>query len=69
MYTDTLNFLLKSVEDGKSTLVTGFSISQVGGAYDDDGQNYYNLVTLMNSVSWDNAYHVKHADDSCPAPQ
>jgi hypothetical protein len=69
LYTDTLNFLLKSVEDGKSTLVTAFSISQLGGSYGDEGQNYYNLVSLMNSISWTNEFHMKHADGSCPAPK
>jgi hypothetical protein len=68
LYTDTLNFLLKSVQDGKSTLVTGFSISQLAGSYGDEGQNYYNLVSLMDSVSWSNQYRLKHADDSCPSP-
>ena len=57
------------MEDGKSTLVTGFSISQIGGAYGDEGQNYYNLVSLMDSVAWNDEYQLKHADNSCPPPK
>lgn len=68
MYNDTLNFLVAAVDEGKSTQVTGFSISQLGGSYGDEGQNYYNLVQLMDSVSWKKQYEMEHADSSCPEP-
>ena len=67
-FNDTLNFLLQSIDNGKSTHVTAFSISQIAGAYGDEGQNYYNLVSLMDSVSWKNEVQFKHADKSCPPP-
>lgn len=52
MYNDTINFLLTAEEGGKSTSVTAFSISQIAGAYGDEGQNYYNIVQLFDSIRW-----------------
>eukprot|EP00600_Ochromonadales_sp_CCMP1393_P009826 CAMPEP_0174972644 /NCGR_PEP_ID=MMETSP0004_2-20121128/10752_2 /TAXON_ID=420556 /ORGANISM="Ochromonas sp., Strain CCMP1393" /LENGTH=154 /DNA_ID=CAMNT_0016222907 /DNA_START=29 /DNA_END=490 /DNA_ORIENTATION=- len=52
MYNDTINILLKPTELGKSTFVYAVSISQIAGAYGDDGQNYFNIKQLFDSVKW-----------------
>eukprot|EP00298_Acanthocystis_sp_HF-20_P005316 c1552_g1_i1.p1 GENE.c1552_g1_i1~~c1552_g1_i1.p1 ORF type:complete len:231 (-),score=96.49 c1552_g1_i1:20-679(-) len=73
LFNDTMDFTI-----GPNTLfvkqypwalsvIKGFSISGIGGAFGDAGQNYYQLVTLLlNSgftrVEW------KQLDDSCPPP-
>eukprot|EP00286_Rhodomonas_abbreviata_P001820 CAMPEP_0181289338 /NCGR_PEP_ID=MMETSP1101-20121128/831_1 /TAXON_ID=46948 /ORGANISM="Rhodomonas abbreviata, Strain Caron Lab Isolate" /LENGTH=134 /DNA_ID=CAMNT_0023393557 /DNA_START=252 /DNA_END=656 /DNA_ORIENTATION=+ len=67
-YNDTINFLLKPEQDGKSTGVYAVSISQIAGAYGDDGQNYFNILQLFDSVKWENGYKLWNADSSCPAP-
>lgn len=54
-YNDTLDFLLSSNPPGSKdeTLVQGFSISQIYGAYCDDGQNYKNLVGYVKGLGLD----------------
>ena len=67
MYNDTLNFLLTAVEDGTS--VYAFSISQLAGSYGDEGQNYFNIIQLFDSVQWQaGSYEMSHVDNSCPPP-
>jgi hypothetical protein len=61
-YTDTQNWLVYSQPDGGSKIV-GFSISQIGGAYGDDGQNWWNLNQIFKSV-WPGT-DVVHVDKSC----
>ena len=61
VYTDTQNWLIYPTEGGSK--LVGFSISQIGGAYGDDGQNYYNIQQIMSTLwpegkSW-------HYDSSC----
>jgi hypothetical protein len=65
MYNDTVNMLLTPSDDGKSTSVFATSVSQIGGAYGDNGQNYYNIYQLFNSISWSSGYKLKNADSSC----
>lgn len=70
MYNDTVNFALYPNDDG-STTATAFSISQTAGAFGDDGQNYYNLVTLLKAAfdgDDSSAYSIEHPDASCPEP-
>lgn len=64
LYNDTINFTLFPVDGGASTSLKAFSISQIGGAYGDDGQNYFNLVQLLTSV-WSDAKAMA-LDMSCP---
>lgn len=61
-YTDTQNWLIYPTTEGGSKLV-GFSISQIGGAYGDDGQNYYNLKQIMSTL-WPEGKSF-HYDKSC----
>ena len=44
-----------------------FSQSQIGGAYGDDGQNFFNIKSLFDSITWENKYKLVHADKSCSA--
>lgn len=65
VYTDTQNFLVYPVED-KSEMkskIVGFSISQIGGAFGDDGQNWFNLAQLFGSLYPEAP--INHADKSC----
>ena len=47
-YNDTVNLLVMSL--GKGTILEAFSISQVGGAYGDDGQNFKNIAVLVKGL-------------------
>jgi len=47
-YNDTLNLLILK-ESPKATL-RAFSVSQIGGAYGDGGQNYKNIAVLVKSL-------------------
>ncbi|GMH48505.1 hypothetical protein TL16_g00304 [Triparma laevis f. inornata] len=71
LYTDTVNFALAPLSD-TSTEVKAFSISQIAGAYCDDGQNYLNILQLVQGVKWVDGDleldQVSHLDDSCPEP-
>jgi len=63
-YTDTINFLLLK-ESGSATL-RAHSISQIGGAYGDDGQNYKNIAVLLKSL---NVSFIELEHEGCdPAP-
>lgn len=66
LYNDTVNLQLSPTDEGESTNVVAFSISQIGGAYGDDGQNYYNIFQLFDSIKWASGYVVSNADHSCP---
>ena len=58
MYNDTINFALAPTGD-KGTVITGFSISQVGGAYCDSGQNHWNIVQLVKAINWDSEVEIE----------
>eukprot|EP00640_Fibrocapsa_japonica_P006597 CAMPEP_0113935866 /NCGR_PEP_ID=MMETSP1339-20121228/2913_1 /TAXON_ID=94617 /ORGANISM="Fibrocapsa japonica" /LENGTH=184 /DNA_ID=CAMNT_0000938153 /DNA_START=48 /DNA_END=602 /DNA_ORIENTATION=+ /assembly_acc=CAM_ASM_000762 len=72
-YVDTIDFTIES-DPGNyvageweyDTVLKASSISQVGGAYCDEGQNYNNIMTLVTALGFD--FKVKHTDDSCPPP-
>merc|ERR1711918_24766 len=48
-YTDTINFLI--LKESAMATMKAFSISQIGGAYGDAGQNYKNIVVLLKSLN------------------
>ena len=64
-YTDTQNWVVYSINDGSKmkSKIEGFSISQIGGAYGDDGQNWYNLAQIFQTL-WPES-EISHADKSC----
>lgn len=68
-FNDTLNFLISSRDRGRSSSVTAFSISQIGGAYTDSGQNFYNLHQLFDKLEWSDGYRLRNADSSCSSLQ
>ena len=50
-YRDTLNFWIASKDlDHRHSTVRAFSISNIGGAYCDEGQNYKNLVEFIKEL-------------------
>ena len=71
MYNDTVNFSLAPKADN-GTEIAAFSISQIAGAYCDDGQNYWNILQLVQGVKWEGGDleedQVAHVDGSCPEP-
>jgi hypothetical protein len=64
LYNDTVNILLSKAQNGVDTNVFAFSISQIGGAWGDSGQNYFNIIQLFDSI-W-STYKLSNADGSCP---
>lgn len=64
-YTDTQNWVVYNVDDDSEmkSKIVAFSISQIGGAYGDDGQNWYNLAQIFMSL-WPNS-EIGHVDKSC----
>eukprot|EP00117_Sycon_ciliatum_P045489 scpid90609/ scgid32690/ len=50
-YNDTLNFAIGEHAESGHVMVRGFSISQIYGAYCDDGQNYKNVVGFIKGVT------------------
>ena len=65
LYNDTINFTIGK-SGKKAVALTAFSISQIGGAYGDDGQNYYNIINLLSSIDFDSDIKIENADGSCP---
>ena len=69
MYTDIINFTLKPIgKNSQGTFIKAFSISQIAGAYGDDGQNYFNIVQLINSITLlkETGVEAINIDASCP---
>eukprot|EP00605_Chrysophyceae_sp_TOSAG23-4_P000982 GSChrysophyteH1.ASY1.ANO1.1082.1 assembled CDS len=68
LYTDTINFTIAPVAKSDSSepmsQIQAFSLSQIGGAYGDDGQNFYNIVSLIQGAFPD--AQPRHIDNSCP---
>jgi hypothetical protein len=52
-YTDTVNYLIyaPSLTTPNSSVMKVHSISQIGGAYGDAGQNYKNIVVLIKALN------------------
>lgn len=70
-YNDTVNFHLTSSADNKTTTITAFSVSLIGGAFGDSGQGYKNIIMALKGANFGNGWdgEVTHMDKSCPAPQ
>ena len=68
-YNDTINMNVRATADGGGAHVTFFSLSLIGGALGDAGQNYKNIVQLFDAT-FGNEYTAPlvHADGSCPDP-
>mmetsp|Transcript_34195 Transcript_34195/g.105776 ORF Transcript_34195/g.105776 Transcript_34195/m.105776 type:complete len:178 (-) Transcript_34195:61-594(-) len=64
-YNDTVDMNVASLGDG--SIVKFFSLSLVGGALGDAGQNFKNIVALAQDAFGDDVA-LEHADESCPEP-
>ena len=49
-YNDTVDMTFATDSDTNGSWLKIFSISQIGGAWCDDGQNYKNVVTLVKAL-------------------
>mmetsp|Transcript_1316 Transcript_1316/g.2805 ORF Transcript_1316/g.2805 Transcript_1316/m.2805 type:complete len:182 (+) Transcript_1316:47-592(+) len=66
-YVDTIDFTITAAKTG--SVVKAFSISLIGGALGDNGQNYKNIKMAMDGAFKSNGYKLSHVDDSCPEPE
>jgi hypothetical protein len=66
LYNDTINFTITPAGSESSTRLVAFSISQIAGAYGDDGQNYFNVVQLLNSIWTGSDAVATQEGSSCP---
>mmetsp|Transcript_17424 Transcript_17424/g.31795 ORF Transcript_17424/g.31795 Transcript_17424/m.31795 type:complete len:174 (+) Transcript_17424:34-555(+) len=67
-YNDTINLSIAKTTDGKGSVIEAFSISQIAGAYCDDGQNYFNVMNVITSLDFDYYGGDAGFDGSCPQP-
>mmetsp|Transcript_48198 Transcript_48198/g.55664 ORF Transcript_48198/g.55664 Transcript_48198/m.55664 type:complete len:350 (-) Transcript_48198:54-1103(-) len=74
-YNDTINFSLSPTtiawgnkKKKKGTIISAFSISDIAGAYCDSGQNYWNILQLIEGIQWENddTPLIEHVGESCP---
>lgn len=65
VYTDSVDILITESDTEGSATLKAFSISLVGGAFTDLGQNYYNIVTLLDSLGLE---YAEVANEGCPVP-
>lgn len=73
-YNDTVNFNFVEGASADETVVTAFSLSLIGGAYGDAGQNYKNIkmgvdavVEKLGLVSGGSTIAAGNFESSCPA--
>ena len=59
---DLINIIVAPHVD-HTVQVRAFSLSTIGGAYCDEGQNYKNLISLFDCVTLE--WTMDHADGSC----
>jgi len=64
-FDDSVSFTI--APSGSGSEIEAFSYSLIAGAYCDDGQNYFNIVYLVDSIEWSAGYTIKQTG-SCPAP-
>lgn len=62
-----INQFLRFSEDFNTTFIQVFSYSLIAGAYCDDGQNYYNIMNLIQSIDWADGFE-QSGDGSCAPP-
>lgn len=68
-YVDYVNFNIKSMMNGTQSIVRAHSISGIGGALGDNGQNYKNIMMAMKAAFGVGVQGMP-VDGSCPsAPQ
>jgi hypothetical protein len=50
-FEDSVSFTIAPTASGGS-VIQAFSLSLIAGAYCDDGQNYFNIMQLVDSIAW-----------------
>merc|ERR1711862_479208 len=70
-FNDTVNFNLVPGEHENQTVITAFSISLIGGAYGDAGQNFKNIEMAMDAAFPNAKVNISEGniEGSCPAPK
>jgi hypothetical protein len=67
-YNDSISITINPpTDDVNTTVIRAFSYSLIAGAYCDNGQNYYNIVNLIQSIDWAKGFIIS-GDGSCPPP-
>jgi len=71
-YVDVIDFNIRAAQckegvvcNGEGSVIKAFSLSLIGGALGDNGQNYKNIVNAMKNVEW--KFDQGNADTSCAA--
>merc|ERR1719265_154211 len=64
-YVDYINFNIRSMMNGTQSMVRAHSISGIGGALADNGQNYKNIMMVMKAAFGVGAQGMP-VDGSCP---
>jgi len=74
-YEDVINFNIRPKQcaqgvecNGEGSIIKAFSLSLIGGALGDNGQNYKNIVNAMKNAGWSTPLDFANADMSCVAP-
>jgi hypothetical protein len=68
-YNDTIDLAVAANKETGGSTIVAFSLSLIGGAYCDDGQNYFNIMQLIESIPWSSGFTggEQGIDGSCPA--
>eukprot|EP00929_Paragymnodinium_shiwhaense_P108997 TRINITY_DN75354_c0_g1_i1.p1 TRINITY_DN75354_c0_g1~~TRINITY_DN75354_c0_g1_i1.p1 ORF type:complete len:189 (-),score=42.53 TRINITY_DN75354_c0_g1_i1:259-825(-) len=64
-YTDMVTITIAPHAAG--SVIDMFSVSLIGGAFCDAGQNYKNIVMAMKGASWNQAFRQKSVGSFCPS--
>ena len=65
-FNDSVSFTIAPTATGSK--IKAFSYSLIAGAFCDDGQNYYNIISLLSTLPWSSKPEVV-SDVGCPAPE
>lgn len=68
-YNDTVDLAVAPNKETGGSTIMAFSLSLIAGAYCDDGQNYFNIMQLIESIPWSSGFTGgdQGIDGSCPA--
>jgi len=66
-YNDSISMTIAPSDDSSGSVILAHSISLIAGAYCDAGQNYYNIVALINGA-FDDSVIWTNVDGSCADP-
>ena len=55
-YNDTVDLAVAPNKESGGSTIMAFSLSLIAGAYCDDGQNYFNIMQLIESIPWSSGF-------------